>query len=486
MTWVHFPASDENIGVIFNPDNYGFSGVWPLQFWSEMQTQFSKGWSLATGEALVAIDQATRMEKYPLRINLWDFICDIHATMMVGEEGLLPPRATFSGAGSRAAKRAATYTELVSKVWRLSKPSKLFTAFYQAQAFGGAVLAARIERDRKIPVSIDLITPFYFYPVFDSSGNILEYFIYKDLSHREALYRYGVTIPSTDQCRLIEHWNPTEYSVKVNAQTAKFPDGTPMRGSNPFGMAPAVYIPHIRKTRIYGDSQIIDLEKPVLEFNARAADVTRAVRDSVNAKHWGRNLTGNAEPVMVGPVKVHNLGSGLDRALLPEIFPFKAPENLDSIQEVVSWLWDLILHLARIPQVALGVDEGSQRSGQTLRARFWALRSHCSIERAYASSELDRLSVMIINGLAAMRYPGTSMDAEELEVTQDWSEMLPQDRAELVNEMVQRKATGLVSTITAVRKLGGYQDLDEELKEIESEREFTQQKNMEVNTWNEQ
>lgn len=55
--------------------------------------------------------------------------------------------------------------------------------------------------------------------------------------------------------------------------------------------------------------------------------------------------------------------------------------------------------------------------------------------------------------------------------SQEWPEMLPQDRLELVNEMVQRRSASLVSLRTAVKSFGDYEDLDEELEAIKEEQQ---------------
>jgi hypothetical protein len=67
-----------------------------------------------------------------------------------------------------------------------------------------------------------------------------------------------------------------------------------------------------------------------------------------------------------------------------------------------------------------------------------------------------------------------------MEVNQEWPEMLPQERLELVNEMVTRMSAGLVSQRTALRKFSDYDDLEEELALIKQEREDKQKEQMEM------
>jgi hypothetical protein len=58
--------------------------------------------------------------------------------------------------------------------------------------------------------------------------------------------------------------------------------------------------------------------------------------------------------------------------------------------------------------------------------------------------------------------------------------MLPQDRNELVNEMVQRISAQIISRETAVRRLDGADELAEEMKRIEDDITVQQEQQMEL------
>lgn len=466
--------------MVFNPELYGFKGVYPMEEWAQMQGQYQAAWSLVSGEELKASESSTGAELYPLRVNLWDFVATIHATMMVGIEGKLPPRTIFSGEGAHGKSRSERYTRAIKKVWASSNGSLFWTAFFNSQVYGGYPLVARQARYGTCPLIIEGVAPQHFFPLFDTNGDVVEFFIYRRIPNRIARFRYGVDVDSNDRAFYIEYWGPDRYRVQINEKLARYTygqrQGEYMEGENFYGMAPAVYVPHLRKTRMFGDSQIIPLRRPVLEFNARLADVSTAVRDAMRMRYWSRNVSGNVSVLKLGPIDVYNVGRSFESRAQPEIFALETPGAIKEASAFVDFMWDLILFLSDVPPIALGVDEGSQRSGMTLRVRFWSLESHCNVERMNAEVQINRLARIVIHGLRALGAEDVTSNGDDLDVQQEWPEMLPQDRAELVNELVQRKASGLVSLRTALRRFDDYDDLEEEIelirKDLRSDQEL--------------
>lgn len=457
--------------VAFNPATYGFTGMYPEDMWREMYAQYNAAHNLSSGAVFANENRATGKLKYPLAVNLFDFVAEVHATMVCGEQNVpMPPRTILSGGkGSRSVRRAQEASDIIAEAWNASNPAMLWTLFYNTQVYGGAPIIARYSRDGKFPLRCEIINPTQFYPVFDSFGNIIEFFICRRITHSEAKYRYGVTLSSLETPYYIEHWNPEWWVVKINNVVATRDSGTVMGGNNPLGgLVPAVYIPHIPKNHIYGDSQILPIADQVLDFNSRLADVSDGVSAGMRMRYWGRNM-GTYRNIDINGVSVVDLGTSYSEHTSPEVFAFNTPTTIKEGMEFVDYLWDMILYMSNIPQVALGIDEGSQRSGQTLRARFWALQSHANIERSYATRALNELAYILVR--MAEVHKLLASGAGNMIASQEWPEMLPQDRLELVNEMVQRRSANLVSLRTAVKSFGDYEDLDEELEAIEEEQQ---------------
>lgn len=467
-----------SIGVIFDPSRYGFNGVYPTDMWASMQAQFSAANLLASGEELDAVEPATGKEKYPLHINLYDFVAELHATMMCGEQGTsMPPRSVFSGDGKRRQKWGDECNRIVEKAWKNSNSALFWTIFYNTQVYGGYPLIARYTKDKPFKLAIEAVHPTNFYPCFDAFGNVIEFFIFRPITHAEAKWRYGVEVSAVEIPYYLEHWDPKEWTIKINGDVALQSNGVAMSGKNPYGVAPAVYIPHTAKITQYGESQILGIREPVLDYNSRLADISDATNDLLRLRYWGKNV-GEHEIIEIGNVQIVNFGTSFSEKMEPGVNAFETPKTVKDGLDFITYLWNLILYLSKIPGVALGVDEGSQRSGETMRARFWALLAHASTERMYATQALNELARILI--IMANSIGLVSADVSKMEVNQEWPEMLPQERLELVNEMVTRMSAGLVSQRTALRKFSDYDDLEEELALIKQEREDKQKEQMEM------
>jgi len=337
-------------GVGFHPDMYGYKGVWPTGRWGIAQRQYSAAYHLASGRALEKKDKREDMAIYPLQINLWDFIAEVHATMIVGEGANSPPQTNYIGEGVWEKSRAKRYSQMIKDTWSASDDSMFWTIFYNTQVFGGYGVIVRLTPERHHPLRYEAISPFSFYPIMDSNYNIIEFFIHRRITHSEARWNYGVTIKPDEEVYYTEHWNPEKYDVRINGQRAHYKNGDPMVGSNPFGVAPAVYIPHIRKTSEWGDSQILGVKQMVLDFNARIADVSDAVRDGMLARYWGYNLE-TPRRIYVGRTPIYSFGNSSDSRTQPQINAITGSHAIKEGADYANMLWDLIL---RVPENKCG------------------------------------------------------------------------------------------------------------------------------------
>ncbi len=454
----------------FNPEIYGFDTIpYPVAEWGqrgELHDLYNK---MITGELLDERDKRDNSPLYPLKINVWDFICTLHAYMSTGVEDNAKPSITFqSGQSAHKKSRAPRYTEWVTLALNNSAID-WFSLFYGMNVYGAIALVMRYDQNSKTaPVWFEMVGAPNFYPVLDSAGRVIAFFIARQISNAEAKFRYGVTVDSSKIPTYIEYWDPTRYEVRINDMPAYYQDGqTLIKGSNPFGFAPAVYIPHLRKRSLYGDSQLWRTDEIVKEFNARIADVSDSVSDDSDTSFWGYNID-DARVKKIAGKNVVSLGRYLDGKLSPTIEQFSSSHAIRDGSAFVDNLWNLVLQMNDIPQIALGVDEGSQRSSLTLRARFWMLESHCHVERNNASEQLIRLAHMIVRAMAVLGYPAPN-GGEDMAVTVTWPRMLPQDRVELVNELVQRRAAQLISRKKAIELFGDVEDIVEELREIDED-----------------
>lgn len=116
-----------------------------------------------------------------------------------------------------------------------------------------------------------------------------------------------------------------------------------------------------------------------------------------------------------------------------------------------------------VPPVAVGEDEGSQRSSLTLITRMFPIKSHIATERWLWTNGMHQLGRMALQ-MARIKQIGDlkGLDVRAIAVTSKWAPMLPRDRAELVNEMVQRQGVGHIHPKQALEQ---YEDIP--ISEIE-------------------
>jgi hypothetical protein len=460
----------------FNPELYGFRGTWPVAEWNERTNSYFDYYMMATGKILSARDPVSQNYLYPLRINVWDFISSVHAYMSMGEDKDQPPRLSFLGEGAWDKSRALRYNRFVSRAYYVSGID-LFSLFWNINVYGAYALVVRYDLNRSFPIYFEPIPATDFFPVLDAGGRVIEYFIFREISHSEAKWRYGVSVDPVTKPYYIEHWNPERYEVRINGRMAYSNPDKVIAGRNIFGIAPAVYVPHMRKQNRYGDSQLHNTKEQGLEFNARVADVSDGVREQMKTSYVGHNIK-TPKRVKVGDQVIWNLGDAIDVRDNPEVTPLTNSAAVKDASGFVDSLWDMLTTHAFIPPIAMGVDEGSQRSSLTLRTRFWLLNSHCGVERYNMSEAIKRLGHLTIIGLNQMGYPDVTTNGLSLEASVEWPEMLPEDRVELLNEMVQRYAAGIISRRRAVREFGDVEDVDTELVEIDADERRKQQQEL--------
>jgi hypothetical protein len=110
-----------------------------------------------------------------------------------------------------------------------------------------------------------------------------------------------------------------------------------------------------------------------------------------------------------------------------------------------------------IPPVAVGEDEGSQRSSLTLITRMFPVKSHILTERWIWTPAFERLNRMALQ-MAILKQVGKldGLDVSKISVVPSWAPMLPRDRTELVNELIQRAGAGHIHPMDALEK---YEDI---------------------------
>jgi hypothetical protein len=164
------------------------------------------------------------------------------------------------------------------------------------------------------------------------------------------------------------------------------------------------------------------------------------------------------------------------------------------IDLVANKLPELIREHTNLPNVGYGRTDASVRSALTLHYMMWPATNVGSHYRLNASLALKQIGYLTYVMALSKRKLGETLNAvesigfaaspEAIEAIlvghkTHWPPMLPQDRTELVNEMIQRISAQIISRETAVRRLDGADELAEEMQRIEDDITAQQEREME-------
>lgn len=210
---------------------------------------------------------------------------------------------------------------------------------------------------------------------------------------------------------------------------------------------------------------------------------------------WVRGRTKGAAGLSKGRDEWLELGmSQMGEKHPPEVGILETAEVTQPMIDYVQNLISLGRQHTNMPDVAFGLVD-SVKSALTMHYMMWPATNVSRMTRLFTGQALKRLMytslVMalskrdITESLQGVSSIGIEANEQMIEAVllghrTDWPDMLPQDRPEMIQEMVQRRSAGLISIETAVRRLDGQDGVEEELKRIEEDAVKAQEKQMEM------
>ena len=454
--------------------------------WAQQQQRYRLMWDMYTGERWNQIEKAQTTSKdskpvkrYRLEVNDVAFACLTHAYTLFGEvsgdsDPLVRPLIQLKSQSSTIDTVKAQ--EFLDIVWADSDARR--QQFYSAvtsQVTGGTFWRVRYNLFEQQydpfalhPFKFEPIYPDYVFPVWATgTQHISEIYIRYRVNKDAAKAKWGVSADNwPDTVEYEEHW--TQDSVAIVKNTALVTKGKIIirvgsgdtwrdiqREDNPFGIVPFVYIPHVPDRGFYGIPLPEWTQGLVDEYNARLANVGDLVKQAALRVGKLRGVSTNnlkVSPLWTGGPPVVNLGMGDPTGIPPELNfedpPSITPALIDYVRELERKSRDSMF----VPPVAIGQDEGSQRSALTLSFRMWPLQSHVSTERWMWSGGFEKLNKMALH---MARIKGiVDIDPRQVRVICDWSPMLPRDREQLVNEIVARDKSGHILPEDALEAYG--------------------------------
>jgi hypothetical protein len=443
------------------------------------------------------IDRGTgrQVRKFPLDVNLPKLGCDIHRDIARGvpdSDLSLIIEATVK----RPVERAEELKGYINDVWRASRGAAIQQrGLLDLNIYGGTVYQLRWEpweqylpyrlAVRKIPDPGAILPVWHQYDPWRLDACHIGF----KISREEAKMRYNVDVPESKMDALyLEYWDKNQWYVRVEGQIPTQTWGDRewvLAGPNPYGFVPIYYIPHERTTKIFGDSAIDGQEELTRDFNSRAAnlsDIVRATRPGLLTAHDIQRGKLEVRTIQQGGVVLaHYIHLGntksvpnasppsMDALPMPNI-----PTNLISFPEVLLDFWMMI---SRVSPAAFGRDDTSSGriTGPATAQRMWTSMAHAATERIFYTTGKSIIDQDIIAILQArtenLRELGIEVpdlgdvDPGRLHVEQHWPPMIPLDKRQLHEELLEELREGGASIERFLREKG-VEDIEAEKNRI--------------------
>ena len=395
---------------------------------------------------------------YPVGINLVKMLCQSMAWSTFGEWDKMPVR-WATRHGIKESNSTVEACKLMDDfLFRSNAESVFLQMEIQRMLLGASVIKVRPDLPSR-GVSFHAIKPSSFFPVFDphNPNRLLKAHVTSYLSREQAKVLYDYQ-GKKDEVLFEEIWTLHEHKTILDGKIVikKY------SGRNPYGLIPFVYIPRMRSVSEWGDSLAEDIIPVQDELNMRVADVGDAVNTNAHPIRWGKNLPNNfnTDNFPIGSDAFWDLGRSFGDSE-PEVGALEIANPVpQGALDNISWLYDWVRTSTFAPPIAFGEDNGGgQRSGVTLEIRMAPLIRAVRAHRAFMRTglrEVARISGTILRQ-KGFGVPVKVLDALiEAEVVPSFAEIMPRDRANLVDEVVKRLSTEppTISLETALGILG--------------------------------
>ena len=463
-------------------------GNYPNALWSAQSEKYRKAYKYFSGEVLstkadVETDDGSQPLLYPLQINFIQAVVFILQAAFLGEyddDNVVSWRVK----PDKDKEAAKELQEFINQTFiENDRDGLLISQASTLQTFGGCVWRARFDpaAPHSNGIVIEGLPPDEFYPVWDSADmhRILEYIFARQINRREAQLKYSVDLEDngTETALYQEHWTEYDYRITIEGEQAMSPydRSKPLRGPNPFvdprtrrSFLPVEYQPAWRAPidSFYGIGPVESIFGLQDEINLQLANIGDTVAENAHRQMWIRGMSKVPKRFLRDPNVIMNLGIGVPNHVDPELGVVDPPDLPSGTNDFVEILMDLARNLSFTPRVVWGIDEGSQRSALTLAFRMWQLLAKTRVARVFAMSALasfsEKLAMMGIN----KQVGGLGVEHLGHEILTEFAPAMPQDRKDVVEEVVQLASVDRIGLERSVELLGHVDDVDEEVQRI--------------------
>lgn len=439
------------------------------------------------------------VKRYPLHFNIPRLACEVHRDLARGtphDHKTMAVRTAISrGDGQDIAPQIETI--LNEGVWMPSQGGSIQQqALLAMNIFGGTVFKIAWEPwAQSLPYRLAMrliASPGHIKPVWDwlNPWQLLECYIGYEIDPEVARVKYGIKgLEEHRPALYMEHWTPETWRVAINDRVPemKWGDQRPwkLEGENPYGFVPIFYIPHERtKDSLFGDSLVPRQEGMTKELNARATDIADAVRAMRPGMYVGHDLEGSLgfrRVTLDGTTVMYVLDLGHKRPVpnagAPEIGPVQVPDAPEALLSFPRTLLDFWMMICRISPAAFGLDDtrSGRITGPAIAQRMWTSIAHATTERINFSENKTLIDRSLIVALARKREAlgelGVTLPefeerlAYQLDIHQKWPPMIPLERADQHQELIDRLREGGISIEQYLTELG-VEDVEDQKKLI--------------------
>ena len=456
---------------------------------------YAESWDWFDSETLrVNVAPSSKVLKFPLRINPVRWVCNIHGRRLYGEfpdDATLPVNFSFRNRdGEGVDDDCVKAAKIVNRVWQESNGADLMIENATiSQIVGGCVYRVAWQPWNKrlsYGVRVVKVVPDYFIPVWDLSDPWYtpECWVIQYISGDEAHLKYGVEVNSQPWVMYSEHWTEGSFEIRVNGQV---PNGEGFKGANPFGCVPFVYIPHVSRVGgTYGQSHVPGLVGLVEEYNSRMADRGDGVKNAMYDRPVLRNASGKVQVRTLGvDQQLIDIGSAMPGSSAePDLF-YLEPNSVKGAVISKNFTDDLfagICYDSDTPPILWGFDDVALRSAMSMETLAGPYVSHARAERVQHRTGLSIINQYILKMISVKGTGEVTKAMLDLEPRVQWAKLMPRDRQEKVQEMVQRRTVDppIASLRNVVTQLAEGEDVNEELALIEQEVEEAQARQQEM------
>jgi len=462
-------------------------GNLPIEEWQTQSQLYSKWWTHFSGASLQLRNKKDVGDSYflfPLRLNVYKKLVQIHAMLIWGAQ----PGNDIVRFYTESLSLEDEEEETQHVASRLLSMVILENGFYPAlrqgarlfNTFGGVFIKVVPDDSLFLGVRLELLEPNFVFPVWGARGEIIELYVMYWIGSLQAA-EYGYKESGADKVLYTEHWTRETWEITLGeeAKVAVY-EGKELRGKNELrvddesaGIIPFVYIPRLPTGSYYGESIVQDIIGLVQEINTLSADMGDAISESSHRKPWIRDYRGrgtlNLNDYERG--EIINLGETPPGLKEPHIDSLDPPKYPESTLDYLEWIDSEIRQTTHTAAVILGLDEGSQRSSETLNAR--ALPTVATIND-YRDTWSDGFHDIAFLSMLCQKVLGKLAEDQPLtgwKLRADFHPVLPRDKQQLVTDESLLRGSGLRSLRQSLHQLGDVRNIDKEAKAIEEEEE---------------